>query len=155
MDQTYSFKTRELLAITKNAGTLLYSSVSWNCTQFQGKRASRSGTGARRTWQPIIFTYFASSSPSKFSWYSSFNVAGSTCSFNWCYIFSFDHFYQKYQYRRESACDFTAFEYFCFWSFLLKISIQKEKHVILQLLVTYKKKKNRQTEKAKKRKVRK
>ena len=63
------------------------------CIKFQGKRASRSGTGARGTWQSMIFTYFASSSALKFSWYFSFNIAGSTCSFNWCYIFSFDHFY--------------------------------------------------------------
>ena len=59
------------------------------CTEFQGKRTSCSGTGARGTWQPMIFTCFASSSPSKFSRHSSFNLARSMCPFYWCYIFSF------------------------------------------------------------------
>ena len=65
------------------------------CTKFQRKRASCSGTGARGTWQPMIFAYFASSSPSKFSWHSSFNLARSMCSFYWCYIFSFVIFFTK------------------------------------------------------------
>ena len=33
LDQTYSFKNRELLIITKNSYTLLYSSLSWNSVQ--------------------------------------------------------------------------------------------------------------------------
>ena len=45
------------------------------------KLASRSGTGARGTWQPMIFTCFGSSSPSKFSSHYSFNLARSTCFF--------------------------------------------------------------------------
>ena len=45
------------------------------CTKFQGKRARRSGTGAWEPWQPMIFPYFASCSPLKFSWQSSFNLA--------------------------------------------------------------------------------
>ena len=59
------------------------------CSKFQGKRESRSNTGARGTRQHMIFTYFVSSSPSKFSCRTSFNLARSTCSFYWCYIFSF------------------------------------------------------------------
>ena len=75
-DETYSFKDKELLIILKNADTLLYDSVSltsWG------------------TWQPMIFTYFASTSPLKFYWYSSFNLARSMFSFYWCYIFSFGY----------------------------------------------------------------
>ena len=90
MDQTCSFKNKELLTITKKSGhPFIQQCFVKLCTKFQGKRASRSGTGARGTWQPMIFTYFPSSSPSKFSWHSSFNLARSTCSFYWCYIFSF------------------------------------------------------------------
>ena len=88
--QNYSFKNKEQLTITKIADILFVQ--QWfvkRCTKFQGKRANCSGTGARGTWQPMIFTYYASSSPSKFSWDSSFNLARSTCSFYWCYIFSF------------------------------------------------------------------
>ena len=59
------------------------------CRKFQSKRASCSGTGVRGTWQPMIFTYFTSSSSSKFSWHSSFNLARSTYSYYWCYIFTF------------------------------------------------------------------
>ena len=65
------------------------------CTKFQGKRASRSGTGARGTWQPMIFTYFASSSRSKFSWQSLFNLDRNTCSLYWCNIFSFVNIFTK------------------------------------------------------------
>ena len=53
------------------------------------KLASRSGTGARGTWQPMIFTCFDSSSPSKFCWHYSFNLARSTCFFSWYCIFYF------------------------------------------------------------------
>ena len=42
--------------------------------------------GTRGTWQPMIFSYFASGSPLTFSWPSSFNLARSTCSFYWRYI---------------------------------------------------------------------
>ena len=65
------------------------------CTKSPGKRTSRSGTGARGTWQPMILTYFTSSSPSKFSWHSFFNLARSKCSFYWCYIFSLMIFFTK------------------------------------------------------------
>ena len=41
--------------------------------KFQDKQASHSGTGAQGTWQPMIFIYFTSSSPSKFFRCSSFN----------------------------------------------------------------------------------
>ena len=61
LDQTYSFKNKELLTITKNADTVLYS------RQAKYKQANCSGTGAQGTGQPMIFTYFPSSSPSKFS----------------------------------------------------------------------------------------
>ena len=71
----------------------------------KGKRASCCGTGARGTWQLMIFTYFASSSPSKFSWRSSFNLARST---------SF----------------FIGVTFFLLKSFLLKTSTQKEKHML-------------------------
>ena len=81
------------------------------CTKFQGKPESRSGTGAQGTRQLMIFTCFASTSPSKFSWHYSFNLARITCSFYWCYIFSF------------------VITFFC--NHLLKISIQKEKHLLL------------------------
>ena len=33
MDETYSFKNKELLTITENADSLLYSSASWNYVQ--------------------------------------------------------------------------------------------------------------------------
>ena len=56
-----SFKNKELLTID-----FVQQYFVKLLTKFQGKRASRSGTGARGTWQPRIFTYFASSSPSKF-----------------------------------------------------------------------------------------
>ena len=52
LDQTYSF-------------ILVQQCFVKLCTEFQGKWASCSGTGAWGTWQPMIFTYFASSSPSK------------------------------------------------------------------------------------------
>ena len=78
LDQTYSF--------TKNVDTRLYNSVSWICM-----RPSHCDTGARGTWQPMIITYFASTSPLKFSWHSSFNLARSTCSFYWWYIFCFEY----------------------------------------------------------------
>ena len=77
-----------LITITKNADTLLYNSVLWNSI-LNWKRASLSGTGAQGTWQPMIFTYFASSSPSKFFWHFTYNLARNTCTFYWCYIFSF------------------------------------------------------------------
>ena len=83
------------LTITENADTLLHNSALWNCTKFQSKRASCSSTGARRTWQPMIFTYFASNTILKFSWHSSLNLARSTCSFYWCYIFSFEYSWCK------------------------------------------------------------
>ena len=95
MDQTCSFKNRELLIIKENANILLYSSLFWNSTKFQGKRASRFGTGARGIWQSVIFTYFFSSSPLRFLWHISFNLARSTCSFYWCYIFSFEYSWSK------------------------------------------------------------
>ena len=82
------YQNKEQLTITKIADILFIQ--QWfvkRCTKFQGKRANCSGTGVRGTWQPMIFTYYASSSPSKFSWDSSFNLARST--FYWCYIFSF------------------------------------------------------------------
>ena len=59
------------------------------CTKFQGKRACHSSTGTWTTWQPISFTYFASSLSSKFSRHSSFNLARNTCSINWCYNFPY------------------------------------------------------------------
>ena len=50
MDQTCSFKTTELLTITKNRGQPFAQQRFLKlCTEFQGKRASRSGTGARGT----------------------------------------------------------------------------------------------------------
>ena len=58
----------------------------------------------RGTWQLIIFTYFASSSALKLSRHFSFNLARSTYSFYWCYIFILN--------IRD-----------------LKISIQNEKHI--------------------------
>ena len=79
------------------------------CTRFQDKRTNRSGTGARGTWQPISFTYFASSSPSKFSWHSSFNLASrNTCSFYWCIIFSFLIFSTKNTNTEGKTCYFIA-----------------------------------------------
>ena len=103
LDQTYSIK--------KTANNYKKCGQQWQhcfvklCTKFQGKPASRSGTGARWTYQPMIFTCFTSSSPSEFSWHSSFNLARSTCSFCWCYIFFFcNHFYLKYKYIRKNTC---------------------------------------------------
>ena len=55
--------------------------------KFQGKRGSSSGTGEHgNLW---FFSRFTSSSQLKFFWHSSFNLARSTCSFYWCYIFPF------------------------------------------------------------------
>ena len=45
------------------------------CAQISRQTASRSGAGAQGTWQPMIFTYFALNSSSKFCWHSSFNLA--------------------------------------------------------------------------------
>ena len=68
---SYSFKNKKLLTIRKNADTRFYKKRRHPflkpCTKFQGKGDSRSGTGARGTWQPTIFTYFALSLPLKFS----------------------------------------------------------------------------------------
>ena len=74
------------------------------CTKFQSKRASRSGTGARGTWQPTIFTYFASSSTLKSSWHSSFNLVRSTCSFYWCYIFPLNIRVLKLSIQKGKQC---------------------------------------------------
>ena len=63
------------------------------------------------TYDFYLFPCFASSSPLKFSWNASFNLARSTCFFYWCYIFSFVIIF--------------------FFNNLLKISIQKEKHMLL------------------------
>ena len=99
MDQTYSFKHKNLRTITKTRTPFCTVVFCETLPKFQSKRASRSGTGSRGTWKPMIFTYFPSSSPLKFSWHSSFNLARSTCSLYWryistcslywCYIFSF------------------------------------------------------------------
>ena len=50
-DQTYSFKNKELLIITKKCGQSLVQQCFVKLfTKFQGKPTHRSGTGARRTW---------------------------------------------------------------------------------------------------------
>ena len=91
LNQAYSFKNKELLKITKNAGghSFVQRCFVKLCTKFQGSRACCSGTGARRTWQPMIFTGFTSSSLSKFPPHSAFNLTRGTSSFYECYIFSF------------------------------------------------------------------
>ena len=100
----------------------------------------------------MIFTHFVSSTSSKFSWHSSFNVAGSKCSFYCFFFWSFSlkisiqkgkyvwfyHFWifflliiftKNINTEGKTHVIFTAFKYFFFWSFLLKISTQKEKHM--------------------------
>ena len=75
------------------------------CTKFQAKRVGHSGTGTQGTWQPMIFTYLASSLSSKFPWRSSFNLARSTRSLYWCYVFSFVIIFTKnIKYRRKNTC---------------------------------------------------
>ena len=103
------------------------------CTKFQGKRASRSGAGAWGTWQPMIFTCFASSLPLKFSWRSSFNLATCTCSFYWWYIFPFENSWSK------------------------NINRDWKTHFILKLLTIeeHNKKKNRELEKVERSNIRK
>ena len=115
MGQTYSFKNRELLIISKNADTLLYSSRSW---KFQSKRASRPGTGARRTWQPMIFTCFAASSPLKFSWHSSFNLARRTCSFYWYYLFIGISF--EYSWSKNINTEGKHMPFYSYWCYVHK-----------------------------------
>ena len=104
LDQTYSFENRKILIITKNADTLLYSSLSWNSEQIFKANGLAVLVLALEEHDKLWF--FASSSPLKLSWHSSFNSARSACSFYWCYIFVLN--------IRD-----------------LKISTQKEKHVIL------------------------
>ena len=90
------------------------------CTKFQVIRANRSGTGALGTWQHdnLWFSFiFTSSSPLKFSWYSSFHIARSTCTFFWCHIFSFEYLWSK------------------------NINTERKTHVILQLLVNIRRRK--------------
>ena len=67
MDHIFFIKNREILLIMKNTDLLLYSNLCLNSTKFQRKWASHSGTEARGTWQTMIFTYFVSSLPLKFS----------------------------------------------------------------------------------------
>ena len=106
MYQNYSFKNKELLTFTKKLDTHFVQHYFVKlCSKFQAKRVNSSGTGCRGTWQPMSFIYFASSSPSKFAWHSFFNLARSTCSFYWCYIFSFVIIFTKnIKYRRENTC---------------------------------------------------
>ena len=81
------FLNRELLIIKKNADTLLYRSRSWKSVQnfkANGKTVLVLALGEHDN----LFTYFTSSSSLKFSLHSSFNLAKSTYSFYWCYIFS-------------------------------------------------------------------
>ena len=110
LDQTYSFENRELLIIAKNADTLLYSSLSWNSVQnFKTSRQTVLVLMLGVLIQPMIFIYFSFSSPLKFSWHSPFNLAGSTRSFYWCYIFFFWIFViLKYQYSRKNTCHSIA-----------------------------------------------
>ena len=51
----------------------------------------------------MIFTYFASSSPLKFSWHSFFNLAKSACSVYWCYIFSFEYSWLRLSWKRGTG----------------------------------------------------
>ena len=83
------------------------------CTKLQGTRASSSGTAARGTCQPMILIYSPSSSPSKFSWQSSFNLARSTCSFYSCYTFSFAIIFTKNSIQKEKHISylFASFWY--------------------------------------------
>ena len=74
------------------------------CTKFQGKRVSRYGIGARGTWQRMSFTYFASISPSNFSWHTLLNLVRSTHSFYWCCMFPFVIIFKKISIQKENTC---------------------------------------------------
>ena len=97
MDRTYSFKNRELITITKNAGMLLYSSLFWNSVQHF--KTALALLEHENLWFSLFFT---SSSPWKFSCHSSFNLARSTSSFYWCYIFSFGHSWSLHMKERKT-----------------------------------------------------
>ena len=103
----------------KNTDLLLYSNLCLNSTKFQRKWASHSGTGARGTWQTMIFTYFVSSLPLKFS--------------NTLPLI-----------HLEVRSLFIGVTFFLLNICALKISIQKEKmYVIFQLLMNIKRRKYR------------
>ena len=63
LDQTYSFKNKELLTVTKIADTLLYSSVKWNSYKISMQTGKPFWYWRSGNIKPMIFTYFASSSP--------------------------------------------------------------------------------------------
>ena len=80
----------------------MYSSNLWNSVVMV--RVSRYGTGARGTWQRLSFTYFASISPSNFSWHSSLSLVRSMHSFNWCCMFPFVIIFKKISIQKENTC---------------------------------------------------
>ena len=103
LDKSFFFKKRTTNKYKKRKHPVVQQCFVKFCAKFRGKPESHSGADGRGTWQPSIFTYFASSSQSKFSWHSSFNLARTTCFFYWCYIFRFVIFlYWKYQYRMKT-----------------------------------------------------
>ena len=98
------------------------------CIKFWGKWASSAGTGARGIWQLMIFTFFAFGSPLNFSWHSSFNLARSTCSFYWCYIFLLNIRDLKISIKEEKHMHSIAIGY---WS---KISQNSQENICNKVL---------------------
>ena len=86
MDQTYSLKSKWLLIITNSATSFCAAVFRYTQLKFSRQTDKPLWYGTRGTWQPMVFSYFASSSPLKISWPSSFNSATSACSVYWRYI---------------------------------------------------------------------